>query len=403
MGEPLPVVADIPTGTPGLGFSEYVEAIADAVRGGRPAQFTIGIYGPWGSGKSSILKALEARLAAEPEVTPVLFDAWRYERSEHIIVPLLHEVYHVVQKSGNSQVAAQLLRALRAVVGGLNFKLLKVRDVQEAWDEEGVTPLDDAFSRPFDELRALPASLGGSRIAVLIDDLDRCSDRNVVAMLEAINLVMDVPGLVFVLALDYDVLVSAIERKYEHVSGHVFIEKLVQIPFRVPPLTIYNRQSLEELLPDWRVHVQDLPDYFSDRVVDIALLGLRGNPRQVKRLLNSFLVLQRIMEHRRLPVDHLLLVALIGLQLRWPAQHQRLHEAVRDAMEGSDDDPLGAIAEGELDPTLPQYANRFIAQLEVPTDALWRTLQLTAVVSPGGEPESDPFAATLERDDADPT
>jgi hypothetical protein len=390
-------MADIPTERPGLGFGEYVEAIADAVRGGRPPQFTIGIYGPWGSGKSSILRALEDRLTHEDDVIPVFFDAWRYEQSEHIIVPLLHETYHAVRRAGHAEVAEQLLKALRAVVGGLNFKLLKVRDVQEAWEKQGLTPLDAAFSRPFDELRALPDTLGDTRVAILIDDLDRCSDRNVVAVLEAINLVMDVPGLVFVLALDYDVLVKAIERKYEHVSGHTFIEKLVQIPFRVPPLAITDRRSLEELLPEWERHVGDLPDHFYDRIVDIAVLGLRANPRQVKRLLNSFLMLRRIMERRRLPVDQLLLAALIGLQLRWPAEHQRFQDAVRDAMHGGDVDPL-ASAGGDGDPALADYLDRFVRRLEVSTDELWRTLQLTSVVSPEGEPESDPFALSSSED-----
>jgi hypothetical protein len=391
VGEPLPVVADIPTSEPGLGFAEYVEAIADAVRGGRPAQFTIGIYGPWGSGKSSILRALEQRLAQERDVTPVFFDAWRYEGSEHIVLPLLHEVYQALLRFQQPDLAKVFARALKAVVTGLNFGVVKFKDVMDSWDKHGLTELDNAFSKPFSELRALPEALGEDRIAVLIDDLDRCSDDHVVALLEAINLVMDVPGLIFVLALDYEVLVAAIQRKYGHVNGHAFIEKLVQIPFRVPPLSINDRHSLEQLLPDWERHVGDLPEHFYDRIVDISVLGLRANPRQVKRLLNSFLMLRRILERRRLPVDELLLAALIGLQLRWPDEHQRFHDAVRDAMR-EDTDPVKSIEATTDDRELKAYLDRFIAQLEVDTDALWRALQLTAVVAPEGEPEFDPFA-----------
>ena len=342
MGEPLPVVADIPTEHPGLGFPEYVEAIADAVRGGQPAQFTIGIYGPWGTGKSSILRALERHLAGEDDVTPVFFDAWRYEQSEHIIVPLLHETYHALRRSGRSDVAASPARPAR---GRRRIELQAAEGPRRAGGV-GRAGSRAAGRGVLAAVRRAPRAARDARrarIAVLIDDLDRCSDRNVVALLEAINLVMDVPGLIFVLALDYEVLVNAIERKYEHVNGHTFIEKLVQIPFRVPPLSIDNRRSLEELLPDWERHAGELPDHFYDRIVDIALLGLRGNPRQVKRLLNSFLMLRRIMQRRNLPVDELLLAALIGLQLRWPAEHQRFHDAVRDAMHGDGADPLSAI------------------------------------------------------------
>jgi chromosomal replication initiation ATPase DnaA len=90
MTEPIQIIADIPTRSPGLGFEEYVEALTDAIRGGDPPQFTIGLYGPWGSGKSSLLSAIHARLEKyHPEVVPVVFEAWRYDQSQHLVVPLL--------------------------------------------------------------------------------------------------------------------------------------------------------------------------------------------------------------------------------------------------------------------------------------------------------------------------
>ncbi len=93
MARSMPIVADIPTADPGLGFREYVDALAEAVRGGQPPQFTIGLYGAWGSGKSSLLRAMAKSLtAADSEVLPVVFDAWRHERSEHIVVPLLYRI-----------------------------------------------------------------------------------------------------------------------------------------------------------------------------------------------------------------------------------------------------------------------------------------------------------------------
>jgi RecA/RadA recombinase len=51
MGSPIQIVADVPSSSPRLGFETYAEALADAIRGGIPPQFTIGVYGPWGSGK----------------------------------------------------------------------------------------------------------------------------------------------------------------------------------------------------------------------------------------------------------------------------------------------------------------------------------------------------------------
>jgi hypothetical protein len=52
----IPVIPDTPNPQPQLGFERYVEAIAAAIRGGLPARFTVGIYGPWGSGKKFNIK-----------------------------------------------------------------------------------------------------------------------------------------------------------------------------------------------------------------------------------------------------------------------------------------------------------------------------------------------------------
>jgi hypothetical protein len=389
----MPIVADIPTAEPGLGFPEYVDALSDAVRGGQPAQFTVGLYGAWGSGKSSLLKAIEKSLG-EPDgnVLPVLFDAWRYERSEHIIVPLLCRISDAAQQAGNKALAQHLGRAIKALIFSLNFSVAGVgidgRAVRENWQEFEMTHLDDAFSKPFEELRRLPETLSGRRVAVLVDDLDRCSPEKVVSLLEAINLVMDIEGFIFVLALDYDVLVRAVAARYPHVSGHEFIEKMVQLPFRVPPLAMAEEQLLDELIPNWGKREREFPDGFARSIVDIAELGLRSNPRQIKRLINSFLVLERIVERRKLDIDRDLMAAMIGLQLRWPDRYQGLQDDILAA----DSEPFSSLMQSE-DEMLIRYAERFFAG-NPPNHTLREILQLTAVVVSKGDTEADPLSTS---------
>jgi KAP-like P-loop domain-containing protein len=377
---PIPVVADIPTASPGLGFPEYVEALADAIRGGEPAQFTIGLYGAWGSGKSSLLKAVDRNLSADgSNVLPVLFDAWRHERSDYVVVPLLYQISRAAQESGDHKLTEHLRRALHALVASINFSVsgfgFEGRKLVEDLDKAEPSPLDAAFSKPFEELRSLPATLDGKRVAVLVDDLDRCSPDKVVALLEAINLVMDIDGFIFVLALDYEVLVKAVTTKYPHVSGHEFIEKMVQLPFRVPPLTITAGDFLADLIPDWAPRSAALPAEFSKAIPDVADLGLRSNPRQIKRLINSFLLIQRVVERRGLELDHSLLAAMIGMQLRWPDEY----DDIQDAVLAEDPDPLVAV-KGTEDHALSRYAQRFFAG-SPNRDMLRQILQLTAVVA----------------------
>jgi hypothetical protein len=376
----LPVIADLPARDPGLGFPEYATALAEAVRGGEPPQFTIGLYGAWGTGKSSLLAALADELGASDDVIPVAFDAWRYERSESIVVPLLHAIYKAVEASGNAAAAEQVKRALKALVFSLSFKVfgfgVDTKTFRENWDAQ-LAPLDEAFARPFEELRGVPSALGEQRLAVLIDDLDRCSPDKVVAVLEAINLIMDVPGFVFVLALDYEVLVEAIKTKYPHASGHDFVQKIIQIPFRVPPLLADQPGYVRALIPQWASVEAALPGDVSDFVNTIAVLALESNPRQVKRFVNSLLVISRVIEIRGAAADVETVAATIGLQLGWPEAFQDFQQAVL----AGDSSPTAVLArdESDPDPALEAYAQRFFSNADL--DRLRNTLQLTWIVA----------------------
>jgi hypothetical protein len=374
----LPVIADLPTDAPGLGFPEYAEALADAVRGGDPPQFTIGLYGAWGTGKSSLLKALAERLQVGNDVIPVVFDAWRYESSESIVVPLLHTIYRTVEASGNAPAAASVKRALEALVFSLNFKIMgfgvDTKSFRENWDAQ-LVPLDEAFARPFTELRDIPTTLGGKRLAVLVDDLDRCSPEKVVSVLEAINLIMDVPGFVFVLALDYDVLVNAIKTRYPHVSGHDFIQKIIQIPFRVPPLLADEPTFIRDLVPQWESVVTALGTDVTELVNSIAVLALDSNPRQVKRFVNSLLVINQVMTLKRMSADLETLAATIGLQLGWPEAAQDFQEALL----AGDAAPVAVLNRDESEPELKAYVERFLTTVDV--GRLRSTIQLTGIVA----------------------
>lgn len=379
-GRALPIIADTPRLNPGLGFEVYGTALADAIRGGSPAQFTVGIYGAWGSGKSSLLNAVKRALDDDPHVVTAYFDAWRYEKADHIVVPLLHSIKVATDQLESVSVKKQVRDALLSVIRSITFTLGPAQisvgqpDAKKT-DAQAIAELDSAFLKPYADMRAIGDALGNNRIVVLIDDLDRCSSDNVVALLEAINLVMDVPGFVFVLALDYDVLVNAVAVRYPHASGHVFVEKMVQVPFRVPRLNLRRESFLADLVPGWSDEAAAfLPAEFPDIAYEIATLGLEANPRQIKRFINSTLVLLRVAEEILPDVDARLLSGIVGLQLRWPAEYQDFADAVL----AGDESPTRALIEAE-DPVLAKYGGRFFAP-DQDGESLLPLLNLTRVV-----------------------
>lgn len=337
VSRPIPVIVDVPRKDPGLGFEKYVSAVSAAIIGGKPAQYTVGLYGPWGSGKSSILLALQRELEnAGPNVKVVTFDAWRHERATNLLAPLMWSLKAVLEESnsGSSRIA------WKKIFGGLEFQAFGfgVRVPAEADRSEEAAGAIDEYMEAIGSLSQVGKSLDpGQRIVVLVDDLDRCSPDKVIEVIEAIRLLMDVPGFVFVLAIDYNVLIDAVQARYPHVDPHRFIEKIVQVPFRIPNTRgseSYLTQVVEkwsELRDVWFVGVED------DDIRSVSRIALRDNPRQIKRLLNSYMVARHIdwdgLE-MSIPKANMLLVSL-AMQLRWPQEFDELALDIRRYMRGA--------------------------------------------------------------------
>ncbi len=127
-----------------------------------------------------------------------------------------------------------------------------------------------------------------SRLVVFVDDLDRCLPESAIPVLEALKLFLDVEGCVFVLAMDREAIESAIRRRYQgEIKAREYLEKIVQVPFILPPIESEAMRSyVQSLAPS-------LPD---PRCTEVFAVGLGSNPRQVKRILNVFLLLSWLRE-----------------------------------------------------------------------------------------------------------
>lgn len=373
------IVPDLPTSRPALGFEDYARALSEAIAATDPPQFTVGLYGKWGSGKSSLLSAIARLLEEEDDVITVDFDAWRYQRTQEIVLPLLYSVHAGVHRTGDQTLIKSFWRVVKAFGMSLGFKIpvvgaeFSMKDVVDSWNEDGAseTILDDAFARPFNELRKLGVELGERRIVVFVDDLDRCSSENVVAMLESINVITDVRGFVFVLALDYDVLVQAVQSRYPHASGHEFIEKIIQVPFRIPRIASGDPAALEALVPGFQTleHLTSVRDELQ-LAADIAF---QGNPRSVKRFVNALTLSMRILAAREIEFDAALLAQLLALELRWPDEFRD----VRTAVAAGDADPISVVRESE-DESLRAFAQHV---RKCSSDELDPLLRFTAAVA----------------------
>jgi hypothetical protein len=355
----IPIIVDSPRQDPQLGFGSYVRALSAAVVGGNPARYTVGLYGPWGTGKSSILSALKIELGeAFPDSTVVEFDAWRHERAGNLLAPLLWAVKNEFDKKQTAQAKASTKKSAKEVAarigsllggfelglfGVVNFRIPTATEVgHDGSPSTSASPVDNYMQMYAKLLEVGNALQGAERVVVLIDDLDRCSPERVVQVIEAIRLLMDIDGFVFVLAIDYDVLIDAVSEKYPHVDAHRFIEKIIQVPFRIPNIKIAD-DLLPSIVPNWAAIKEVWFDGVGDDLIQrLIRRALRSNPRQVKRMLNSYMLARHISWDSGIAQD-LLLISL-GFQLRWPTEFERLGKELL----GVDNSEAAVVKLGEL-------------------------------------------------------
>jgi hypothetical protein len=359
--ERFTVLLDDPAEMPRLGFDVYADAFAQIIERSRP-RFAIGIFGDWGSGKTTLMRAIEARVADKPRaILPVWFNAWRYEREEHLIVPLLDHLRealldwqekHAPQSvRGRAGAAASLFgRASRRLLRGLTISGgVPGLEASLAFDQVIDPPTPEAgpasfYHAAFRDMReateAFVPETGHRRIVVFVDDLDRCLPTNALQVLESMKLFFDLEGFIFVVGLDQSVIERAIEAKYEAghpdrpapvvieraaaeggngdrpetassriagepgvapIAGADYVKKIFQVPFALPRIGTTELNGLVNAL----CAGPDIPKAQADDLMNVVRphLGYLSdrdsfNPREVKRLINAYTLQMKLLYPR---------------------------------------------------------------------------------------------------------
>lgn len=274
-----------------LNFGYLVDLIVEIAMNRALTPSTIGLYGDWGSGKSSLMKLAQDRIEElskskkkkdddTPKTLCIEFNGWLFEGYEDTKTSLCGTILDTLadEKRFGPEVAEKAKELIKKIdfkklIGkgvkfGLDYLLtggigaltdltlssilnslkdksgsIESKDIEEILAKFKTEEKTRTEIKKFrDDFKQLLEDSKVENVVVFIDELDRCSPDTVLDVFEAMRLFLFVDGMSFIIGADERLIQYAIKTKYKEVPGNnldigkEYLEKVIQYPVTIPQL-----------------------------------------------------------------------------------------------------------------------------------------------------------------------
>lgn len=346
-----------------FGLSAYEKGLETFLRGAE-TPITIALQGEWGSGKTSLMNVLHDDLCGEDDKSGEYFsiwiNTWEYSLmrdSADALKQILLRMSKEVISSGKTttkEVAGKIMNGIM----GLGMALTKSvannylngagDNIQEIFSnarENTIADLRNNLQSEIDE--CLEKNNGKKGFVFFIDDLDRIDPPVAVELLELLKNIFTLKNCIFILAIDYDVVIKGLKPKFGELNDtnerefRSFFDKIIQVPFSMPVSQYSTKDYLINELK--RIGIISSQDEYNKKlmknIVKVENLTIGPNPRSIKRFLNTLSLIQCINNARESMVKKdnvqnadekdktisiLLNIAIVGIQVAYPKIYQLL-------------------------------------------------------------------------------
>ena len=265
-----------------LKFDYIIDAVTKIVLDEGLSPSSIGLYGDWGSGKSSLMKMIEQKLTqgGDKSILCVRFNGWLFEGYEDAKTALCGTILEKIKEKetldskikekvkqlldkvdvqkilgkgirygldylltggvlGLTEISiSQITKALKGKAGALSED--EITDVLRSFKTESNIRKDiKNFQKEFADILK---DTKIKHLVVFVDELDRCTPETILDVIEAIRLFLFAKGTSFVIGADQRLIEYAIRTKYKDVVGNnldigkEYMEKVIQYPVNIPAL-----------------------------------------------------------------------------------------------------------------------------------------------------------------------
>ena len=281
-----------------LGRAPFARHLAERILAWRrPESLVIALFGPWGSGKTSVMNmvvehienASANRLEAEKPII-IRFNPWYFSGQQELLKLFLSQLLTQVEKTGAKNIRAireqltkygTILSSAPPIPGLKEWTNLAGTAAQALGANQDLNGLREQLNKGFLELNR--------QVVILIDDVDRLNQDEIRQIFRLIKLNADFPNTIYLIAADRRVLVESL-KSTQGIAGQDYLEKIVQVGFDIP---IPDSTSLSNFLKNQLAkipEIQMMSEQDQQRWASIYNSGFRtlfNTLRSIKRYSSS--------------------------------------------------------------------------------------------------------------------
>lgn len=347
-----------------FGTERYVNGLIKFIENSS-APLTIALQGEWGSGKTSLMTRLERALCSGPDSPFIGIEINTWEHSmltspeATVYKILIHLVQELTKDDADSKKtfknflrgagnffyrgARESLKTIPGVGGMLAVGLEAANiptQLPDAADDTVPASLSDLKKSLDAAVRKSIAKANKRGVIIFVDDLDRLNPPVAVEILELLKNIFTLDNCIFVLAIDYDVVVKGLKPKFGELTEknerefRSFFDKIIQVPFSLP-VNNYRPMDfvLKSLVDIGYLNGLDMADQrLRTQYASVVEASVGKNPRAIKRLINTLSLLDCISqcgyESENTPIvsvdDKLLNFVVVSIQICYPKIYRML-------------------------------------------------------------------------------
>ncbi len=265
------------------------------------SSLTIGLYGKWGSGKTSIVNMITEKLKSEDDIIIFKFEPWIFSDTQQLISSFFKEFAKAIKHKDNASEALKIGEELEAyatffepmslipeptvsILSAISAKVFSgMGKASKKWGQLKTKNLSATKASIEKHLHKLD-----KKILIIVDDIDRLNNTEIRQVFQMIKVLGNFPNTIYLSSMDKEVVIEAL-LEVQKGDGSEYLEKIINVPFEVPSIAKgdvdkFLFQKLDEIIKD--IKEEDFDQNYWGNIFHSGYRHFFKNIRDVIRYIN---------------------------------------------------------------------------------------------------------------------